>query len=120
MRSPSTFSEVRLRPSFFLTLPAKKPRAECCCQSVAFIMAAIVVPFGWRSIASTASCLEGEGADAFDDAVFEAAAIEEAASLDRAETFLLARRFALLDDLRTAFADFGFGLLVAIWPSSGS
>src|SRR6266404_9486806 len=107
MRSPSTFSEVRLRPSFFLTIPAKKPRTECCCQSVAFIMAAMVVPFGWRSIASTASCLEGESADAFDDAVFEADEIEEAVSLDRAET-LLTRRFAVLDDLRTAFADFDF------------
>src|SRR5882757_3366781 len=99
MRSPSTFPEVRLRPSFFLTMPAKKPRTECCCQSVAFIMAATVVPFGWRSIARTASCLEGEGADAFDDAVFEAAAIEEAAGFVRAKKLALAGRFAVRDDL---------------------
>jgi hypothetical protein len=74
----------------------------------------MVVPFGWRSIANTASCLEGEDADAFDDAVFEATAIEEAVSLDRAETLLLARRFAVLDDLRTAFADLDFDLPVAM------
>ena len=36
---------------------AKKPRTECCCQPVAFMMAAIVVPFGCLSRARTASCL---------------------------------------------------------------
>src|SRR5216684_7659014 len=59
MRRPSTFSETRLRSSFFLTTPAKKPRTECCCQSVAFMIAAIVVPFGSYSILSTADCLDG-------------------------------------------------------------
>ena len=29
------------------TVPAKKPRTECCCQPVAFMMAATVVPSGW-------------------------------------------------------------------------
>jgi hypothetical protein len=62
--------------------------------------------------------LNGEGADAFDDAAFEAAAVEEAAGFVRAETLLLAGRFAVRDDLRTAFADFDFGLLVAMWLSS--
>jgi hypothetical protein len=38
--------------------PAKNPRTECCCQSVAFIIAAIVVPLGWRSNARTASCFD--------------------------------------------------------------
>src|ERR1700754_4579761 len=61
-RVPSTFSEVRFSFSFFLTTPAKKPRTECCCQSVAFMIASMVVPFGWRSRLSTISCLE-EGAN---------------------------------------------------------
>src|SRR5579862_9369237 len=37
--------------------PAKKPRTECCCQPVTFIMALIVVPLGCASRARTASCL---------------------------------------------------------------
>ena len=58
-----TFREVRFSFSFFLTTPAKKPRTECCCQSVAFMIASIVVPLDWRSRPSTVSCLE-ERADA--------------------------------------------------------
>src|SRR5712672_636638 len=58
MRSSPVFLETRFSLSFFLTTPAKKPRTECCCQSVAFMMAAIVVPFGCRSSPSTASCLD--------------------------------------------------------------
>src|SRR5258705_13382101 len=58
MRSSPILSETRFSLSFFLTTPAKKPRTECCCQSVAFMMAAIVVPFGCRSSPSTASCLD--------------------------------------------------------------
>src|SRR5438445_11778870 len=41
-------------------MPAKKPRTECCCQPVAFMMAAIVVPLGWRSMPRTVSCFEGK------------------------------------------------------------
>jgi hypothetical protein len=35
---------VSVRPSFLRTTPAKKPRTECCCQPVAFTIAAIVAP----------------------------------------------------------------------------
>ena len=55
-RPPSR--EVRFSFSFFLTTPAKKPRTECCCQSVAFMIASIVVPLDWRSRPSTVSCLD--------------------------------------------------------------
>src|SRR4051812_12866580 len=72
MRLPSTTSETRLSLSFFLTTPAKKPRTECCCQSVAFMMAATVVPLGSPSIFSTADCLEDEAGGAPDDAGFGA------------------------------------------------
>ena len=51
------FSDIRVKPSFLRTTPAKKPRTECCCQPVAFMMAAIVVPLGCLSRARTASCL---------------------------------------------------------------
>src|ERR1700716_2870584 len=120
MRRPSTFSETRLRSSFFFTTPAKKPRTECCCQSVAFMMAAIVVPFGSYSIFSTVDCLDDEDAGDFDDAAFEAAALVAAVGFDRAEALLLAGCFAGRDDLRAVFADFDFDLLVAIWLSLGS
>jgi hypothetical protein len=42
----------------FRTAPARKPRTECCCQPVAFIIASIVAPAGDFSIATTLSCLE--------------------------------------------------------------
>src|ERR1700733_10609167 len=58
MRSSPTFSDTRFSLSFFLTTPAKKPRTECCCQSVVFVIAAIVAPFGCRNIPSTVSCLD--------------------------------------------------------------
>jgi hypothetical protein len=60
MRSPSIFSDCSVRPSFLRTTPAKKPRTECCCQPVEFMIAAIVVPFGWLSSAMTVACLEFE------------------------------------------------------------
>src|ERR1700738_60156 len=105
MRSPSTFSEARLNFSFFLTTPAKKPRTECCCQSVAFMMAAIVVPFGCRSIASTASCFEDEGLLEATEEVwadgFERLAFAEHATL---AAHLLRGVFA------ARFVDFGFVL----------
>src|SRR5262245_13496775 len=55
---PSSFFD----PSFSLrrlrTTPARKPRTECCCQPVAFIIATIVAPAGDFSIATTLACLE--------------------------------------------------------------
>jgi len=56
-RSVPAFSDIKVKPSFLRTTAAKKPRTECCCQPVAFMMAAIVVPFGCLSRARTASCL---------------------------------------------------------------
>src|SRR6202045_1419905 len=57
MRSAPAFSDISVKPSFLRTTHAKKPRTECCCQPVAFMMAAIVVPLGCLSRARTASCL---------------------------------------------------------------
>src|ERR1700731_4388600 len=57
MRSAPAFSEISVKPSFLRTTPAKKPRTECCCQPVAFMIVAIVVPLGCLSRARTASCL---------------------------------------------------------------
>src|SRR5215467_539903 len=56
-RSPSTFPDVSVKPSFLRTTPAKKPRTECCCHPVAFMIAAIVVPLGCLSSPRTDSCL---------------------------------------------------------------
>src|SRR6202790_2567996 len=56
-RPLSVSSETRLRPSFFRTTPARKPRTECCCHSVTVMMAAIVAPAGVRSIARMRACL---------------------------------------------------------------
>src|SRR6266550_3321857 len=54
---PSSFFD----PSFSLrrlrTTPARNPRTECCCQPVAFIIAAIVAPAGDCSSAMTWDCL---------------------------------------------------------------
>src|SRR6266568_1053754 len=57
IRSPSTLSDVSVKPSFLRTTPAKKPRTECCCHPVAFMIATIVVPLGCLSRLSTVSCL---------------------------------------------------------------
>src|ERR1700730_5904295 len=108
MSCPSTFSETRLRSSFFLTTPAKKPRTECCCQSVAFMIAAIVVPFGSYSIFSTADCFDDEDVGDFDYAVFEAAAFVAGVGFDRVGAVLLAGRFSVREDLRAVFANFDF------------
>src|SRR6267142_6518076 len=108
MRPPSVFSEMRLRSSLFLTTPAKKPRTECCCQSVTFMIAAIVVPLGSCNIFNTADCLDAGDAADFDDAAREAAALDAAVGFDRAGTLPLVR-FAVRDDLRAVFADFDFG-----------
>src|ERR1700686_818599 len=99
-----------MRTSFFLTTPAKKPRTECCCQSVAFMIAAIVLPFASRSIASTASCLEEEGAAAFGDAGFDGTAFDEAVDLNRVLPLLVGRFFARAG-LRAALADLDFDVL---------
>src|SRR5882757_950169 len=47
-----------MRPSFLRTTAAKKPRTECCCQPVVFMIVAIVAPLGWLSSAITVACLE--------------------------------------------------------------
>src|ERR1700687_1686605 len=120
MRCQSTFPETRLRSSFFLTTAAKKPRTECCCQSVAFMIAAIVVPLGSYNIFSTADCLDDEDAGDFDVAAFEAAALVAAVGFGRAGTPVLTGCFAVRDDLRAVFEDFDFDLPVAIWVSFGS
>jgi hypothetical protein len=57
MRSPSAFSDASVKPSFLRTTPVKKPRTECCCHPVAFMIAAIVVPLGCLSSPRTVSCL---------------------------------------------------------------
>src|SRR5712664_55400 len=56
-RPLSVCSDVRLSPSFLRTTPARNPRTECCCQSVAVMIAAIVAPAGARSIATIRLCL---------------------------------------------------------------
>src|SRR5229473_7969083 len=111
MRSSPTFSETKFNFSFFLTTPAKKPRTECCCQSVDFMIAAMVVPFGCRNIPRTVSC--------FDEALVSlTAAFLGAAGLD-ADLDRTALRFPLEDGgvrdcLVVRFAAFDL-VLVAIW-----
>src|SRR6202163_1464418 len=61
-------SETRLSPSFLRTTPARKPRTECCCQSVAVMIAAIVAPAGVRSIAMMRACLVSGPAVDLDEA----------------------------------------------------
>src|SRR6516162_10570354 len=57
MRPDFVFSDSSVSPSFFFTIPAKKPRTEWCCQPVAFEIAAMVVPpLAW-SRPRTRSCL---------------------------------------------------------------
>src|SRR6185295_11135868 len=81
MRSLPTFSDARFSFSFFLTTPAKNPRTECCCQSVAFMMASIVAPLGWRSRFSTVDCLEAAPETAGAIVVGEAASTQALAGL---------------------------------------
>ena len=40
------FPDRSVKPELLRTTPAKKPRTECCCQPVAFVMAAIGRPLG--------------------------------------------------------------------------
>src|SRR6516165_7050813 len=66
MRTSPVLSDTKERPSLLRTTPAKKPRTECCCQPVAFMMAAMVAPC-WRwSISITRACFESR-ADGFAD-----------------------------------------------------
>src|ERR1700682_4646279 len=67
-RPLSVCSETRLSPSFLRTTPARKPRTECCCHSVAVTRDAIVAPADVRSIAMIRSCLVADRADDLDDA----------------------------------------------------
>src|SRR6266576_775160 len=55
---PSTFFDPSLSLKRLRTTPARNPRTECCCQPVAFIIAAIVAPAGDCSIAMTRDCFE--------------------------------------------------------------
>src|SRR5258706_3702511 len=110
MRSSPVLSETRFSFSFFLTTAAKKPRTECPCQSVAFMIAAMVVPFGCRSIPSTVSCL------------VEAVVDSSEAALGLAAFDTGALRFRLEDGvtpdfLIVRFADLLTDLLMAIWLS---
>src|SRR5258706_1669052 len=113
MRSSPTFFETKFNLSFFFTTPAKKPRTECGCQSVAFMIAAMVVPFGCRSIPRTVSCFD-EAPVGFVD-VFEVVAPDAAADL--AALRLPAEDRMGCECLAMRFAGFDFDLLVAIWHS---
>src|SRR6266481_4092379 len=66
-RPLSVCSETRFKPSFLRTTPARKPRTECCCHSVAAVMAAIVAPAGVRSIARMRACLVSARVEVFGD-----------------------------------------------------
>src|SRR5882757_5353813 len=67
-RPLSVCSETRLSPSFLRTTPARKPRTECCCHSVAVTRDAIVAPAGVRSIAMIRACLVWGPVAGVDDA----------------------------------------------------
>src|ERR1700685_663445 len=71
MRPLSVNSETRLSLSFLRTTPARKPRTECCCQSVAFMIRATVAPVGFRSIARMRAWLVADPAFGLDDVVVE-------------------------------------------------
>lgn len=52
-RTPSTSSESKSSFSLLRTIPARKPRTECCCHPVAFMIVSIVAPLIPLSNAST-------------------------------------------------------------------
>jgi hypothetical protein len=52
-------------------MPARKPRTECCCQSVTAMIAATVAPAGFLSIAMMLACLVSGRAPDSDDAAAE-------------------------------------------------
>src|SRR6202521_4780867 len=51
------FNDVKEKPSFFFTVPARNPRTLCCCQPVACIISSMLAPSDWLSRVSTRSCL---------------------------------------------------------------
>src|ERR1700734_2730986 len=108
MRAPSILSDASGRSSFFLTTPAKKPRTECCCQSVAFMIAAMVVPLGCLRSPSTTFCFD-ERSVLFERLVTDFAATAFVAALAGAG------RAPFLDERE----ELGFAFLVAIGPSLG-
>src|SRR5258705_5638265 len=64
-RPLSVCSETRFKLSFLRTTPARKPRTECCCHSVAVMIAAIVAPAGVRNIARIRACLVSRRIEVF-------------------------------------------------------
>src|ERR1700676_4983396 len=66
-RPLSVCSETRLRPSFLRTTPARKPRTECCCHSVAVMIAARVARARVRSIARMRGGLVSGRVEVFGD-----------------------------------------------------
>jgi hypothetical protein len=113
MRSSPTFSDTRFSLSFFLTTPAKKPRTECCCQSVAFVIAAIVVPFGCRNIPSTVSCLD-EAVNFVAGVGFGDEGFAKAATFELAEARFFTGLFFEVAVLRADLAGVDLGLVLAI------
>src|SRR3984957_9184403 len=116
MRFPSTLSDTRLSFSFFLTTPAKKPRTECCCQLVAFMIAAIVVPFGSRSSPSTGSCFDEPLVD-LAETFLGVITLDELVAFDTAVRGVFGEGRAGCDPFVTRFAGFDLDLPVAIWLS---
>src|SRR5258708_32913912 len=112
MRSSPTFSETKFNFSFFLTPPAKKPRTECCCQSVDLMIAAMVVPFDCRNIPRTVSCLD-EAPVGLPAAFLVAAALDVA--VDRTALRFPLEDRVVRDRLVVRFAAFDLVLVVAIW-----
>src|SRR3954451_13232537 len=111
MRSSPAFSDRRFSLSFFLTTPAKNPRTECCCQLVAFMIAAIVVPLGSCSIFRTVACFDEPRATGFAVPAFVGAGFDGVGALR------LAMCFAPRDGLRAFFTALDLGLVVATWLS---
>src|SRR4051812_16134975 len=58
MRLPFTFSDVSFNFRRLRTTAVRKPRTECFCHPVVFIMAAMVAPPGARNMATTRDCFE--------------------------------------------------------------
>src|ERR1700746_2776938 len=114
MRLSPTLSETKFNLSLFLTTPAKKPRTECCCQSVAFMIAAMVVPLDWRSIPSTVCCFENALVSL--PAAFSGAAVLDAAA-DGVSRRFPDEALTVTGRLVLRFDALDFDLLAAIWFS---
>src|SRR5258705_5655772 len=69
--------------------PERKPRTECCCQSVAVMIAAIVAPVGIRNIAMMRACLVSGLAADLDGAAdrLRAAGLAVFRAVERVATF---------------------------------